>query len=186
MSKTRTITLLPVFSLLLLSGCSWLSRKPHGLDSDLLAVMQKPATAVVEATGQQAPLRVSYELKHKPLRGEKLLIALEIKPDADIANSAYAVKVPEAIKLDEPQGITGLGSLKTRETYNEEVWLTPVNEGLYDVEVFFVTKETGQETKIKTVKIPISIGGDHSMSTEIISHTLIIDTLFLFHHSWYL
>ena len=159
MSKTRTISLLLVISLVLLSGCTWLSRKPHGFENDLLAAMQNPAAeSVDENQSPQLPLRVDYELSQKPLHDQELLITLEINPVVDLANSAYAVKVPDAMALDEPQGVIGLGSLKARETYTEEVRLTPVREGLYDVEVFFIAEVPGQEKTIKIVKIPISIG----------------------------
>ena len=160
MFNTQITSLLLSATLLVLSGCSWMFKKPlPPLDSELHAVMQKPVEAgSAETTNQQFPLRVHYELKQKPLRDEKLLITLEIIPDEDVVNSAFSIKAPEAITLVEPLEVINLGSLTAHETYTEEVWLKPVNEGLYDIEVYIIAQIKERDPVIKNIRIPISIG----------------------------
>ena len=157
--KHQTAIILLLGALLPLQGCSWMSRQPSTLDNSLIEAMQKPAVVLNAAQQQQQiPLRIHYELKQKPSRNQKLAITLEIKPIVDLAAGAYAVKLPEDLKIVEPLGVVNLGGLKANGIYNESVWITPVSEGLYNVEIFIAARVVGKEPQVKMVSIPISIG----------------------------
>lgn len=144
---------------LLMQGCSWLSSKPESLDNNLTEAMQASIDInSVEAASQNMPLKVHYEIKHKPRRNQQLTILLEIKPLTEFASSAFAVKVPETIDLIAPQNAINLGGLKAGETYLEEILLQPSNEGMYQLEVFIAAALSGQASHVKRIPIPISIG----------------------------
>ena len=154
----RPITLILFFSsLLLVQGCSWFASKPDELDSNLLEAMQT-SKAEPDSQQQAAPIIVHYEIKHKPLRHQELVIALEIKPGVDLIACAYSVKLSEGLDIIEPVGIINLGSLKAGETYIEEIALTPVSEGLHEVKLFVAAEVTAKQPQTKSISIPISVG----------------------------
>ena len=152
------ITLL-LTGLLCLQACSLLPRVPEAMNSKLQAAMQQSDIGTtVEQPPQIIPIKLDYELKHIPLPGQNLLIALDIKPAADFHASAYAVKAPDAFEVFEPQQAINLGSLKAGEVYREHVGLKPIREGLFAIKVFLAVEKKGDEPQIKLISIPISVG----------------------------
>jgi len=143
--------------LLLVQGCSWFVSKSEQLDGNLLEVMQT-SIANPETQKQNAPIKVHYEFKHKPLPHQKMTIVLEIKPTTDLVACAYAVKLSEGLDIIEPAGFINLGGVKAGETYIEEITLTPVSEGLHEVKLFIAAEATAKQSLVKSITIPISVG----------------------------
>lgn len=157
MYKTKIILILCV--LLLLQGCSGMFRKSPVLNSILQEAMQKPVEMASNSHSEKSiPLQVHYEFKHKPLRDQMLAISMEIKPWADMEACSYSVKLTEGLVIKTPTDVINIGSLKAGETYYEEVLMTPVNEGLYEVTIFIATEMNGQEPQVRSISIPVSVG----------------------------
>jgi len=159
MYKPYTCMILFLTGLLFLQGCGLTSRIPVPADERLQTTMQQPGIESNVAKQQQAlPVKLGYEIMHKPLPGQELLITLDIKPTKDLFACAYSVKAPEAIEIVEPLGIINLGRVRAGKMYQEQVRVRPVDEGLYEVKIFLTTEGTGNEQQFRTLRIPLSIG----------------------------
>ncbi|MFO7602523.1 MAG: hypothetical protein R6X06_01775 [Gammaproteobacteria bacterium] len=149
-------------TLCVLSACSWSVTSPGPLADDLQAALQTPVSVTTPeglgANQAQLPLRVHYAIKHKPLRGQRLAVMLELYSPRDIAVSAYAVKLPETLQRVAPEGVVDLGRLQAGNTYHETIHLIPVSEGLHEIEIFVAVRLADGDTQIKQLRVPISVG----------------------------